>query len=120
MSITAAEFKIRFPEFVSETDERIELFIADSELILNESYWGIKYDIGLCYLTAHYLVLAKKSEAGSITAKGAVTSRTVDGSSVSYNQVMPTDVNESYYAYTTYGQRYLALRKTLGVPANVI
>ena len=118
--IDPASFKTRFPEFAAESDPRIQLFIDDSVIILNSTYWGEKYNLGLYYLTAHYLVLANKSEAGSITSKGALASRTVDGTSVNYNRVTPTDESDSYYAYTTYGQKYLALRKTLGVPASVI
>lgn len=118
--IDPASFKTRFPEFAAEDDPRIQIFIDDSVIILNSVYWGEKYDLGLYYLTAHYLVLANKSEAGSITSKGAVASRTVDGSSVNYNRVVPTDESDSYYAYTIYGQRYLALRKTLRAPASVI
>ena len=118
--IDPASFKTRFPEFASESDPRIQLFIDDSVIILNTVFWGTKYDLGLSYLTAHYLTLANKSEAGSNVAKGAVASRTVDGASVSYNRIAPTNESDSYYAYTTYGQRYLALRKTLGVAACVI
>ena len=118
--IDPASFKTRFPEFAAESDPRIQLFIDDSIIILNPVFWDTKYDLGLSYLTAHYLTLANKSEAGSIVAKGAVNSRSVDGASVSYNRVTPTDESDSYYAYTTYGQRYLALRKTLGIVASVI
>ena len=118
--IDPASFKVRFPEFAAESDPRIQLFIDDSVIILNSVYWGEKYDLGLYYLSAHYLVLANKSEAGSIASKGAISGRTVDGVSTTYNRVAPVNESDSYYAYTTYGQKYLALRKTLGVPASVI
>lgn len=120
MSITTAEFKIRFPEFISEADPRIELFIADSIIVINEVYWDIKYNLGLYYLTAHYLILANKAANGSATASGAVASKSVDGVSTSYSSATPDDESDAYYASTAYGQRYLTLRKTLGVPACVI
>jgi len=119
--IDPASFKIRFPEFAAESDPRIQLFIDDSVIILNSTYWGEKYNLGLYYLTAHYLVLANKSEAGSISSPGgAIAGRTVDGVSVTYTTAQPKNESDANYMTTTYGQRYLALRQTLGVPASVI
>lgn len=119
MSVDPASFKTRFSEFVSVADARIQVFIDDSEIIINETYWGTKYDLGISYLTAHFLILAQKSEAGSTTPlSGAVTGRSVDGTSVNYaSPPTPDNQNEAYYSQTVYGQRYLALRKTLGIPA---
>lgn len=118
--ITPAEFKIRFPEFSSEDDTRIQLFIDDSVVILNEPYWGTKFDMGLSYYTAHLLVIGTKTAAGSSGSQGSVTSRSVDGTSVSYGNSSTGDTADDFLASTAYGQRYLALRKTLGVPAYVI
>jgi len=120
MSITAAEFRTRFPEFVSETNPTIDLFVADSVVIINEAYWGTKYDLGLYYLTAHYLTLANRSASGSTASIGAVASKSVDGVSIAYATATPNDGSDAYYNSTAYGQRYLALRKTLGVAAHVI
>lgn len=120
MAIDPASFKIRFPEFDSVADARIQLFIDDAVIVLNSVYWGDKYDLGLHYLTAHLLTLGTKTEAGSSTSVGAIASRAVDGASVAYTNVQPTDVGDAYYMSTSYGQRYLALRKTLGVAACVI
>lgn len=118
--ITATSFKVRFPEFVSIADARIDIFIDDAVLILNEVYWGTKYDLGLNYLTAHYLTLGEKSSGGNSGSRGEVSSRAVDGTSTSYNVVTLNSLSDSYYTSTSYGQRYLALRKNLGVPACVI
>lgn len=118
--IDPASFKVRFPEFSAESDSRIQVFIDDSVVLLNSVYWGTKYDLGLYYLTAHYLALANKSEAGSITSNGQISSRSVDGASVGYSHPTPANESDAYYASTSYGQRYLALRRNLGVPASVI
>ena len=120
MSITATNFKIRFPEFAAEVDARIELFIADAAIVINEVYWDTKYDLGLYYLTAHYISLANKSAAGGSGGSGAIASRSVEGVSVSYSNATPDDQSDAYYGSTSYGQRYLTLRKTLGVAACVI
>ena len=118
--IDPASFKTRFPEFAAESDPRIQLFIDDSVIVLNYAFWGTKYDLGLSYLTAHYLTLANKSEAGSVTSKNPIGGRTVDGVAVTYTPATPVDQGDAYLAYTTYGQRYLALRKTLGSTASVV
>lgn len=120
MSIDPASFKTRFPEFACQSDARIQVFIDDSIVILNETFWADKYDLGLSYLTAHFLVIGEKSEAGSITSNGPISSKSVDGVSITYAVPTAADMSEAYYSYTTYGQRYLALRKTLGIAAYVV
>lgn len=119
MTITATEFKTRFPEFSCEPDPRVELFIADSVSMLNSVYWANKYDLGLHYLTAHYLILATESKDESQGSVGMVSGKSVDGVSVSY-AVPAVGLSDAFYASTVYGQRYLTLRKSLGVAANVI
>ena len=87
---------------------------------MNETYWGTKYDLGLYYLTAHYLTLAEKSANGSSSSNGQIASKAVDGVSISYNNPTSTSDTDTYYNSTTYGQRYVVLRNNLGVPACVI
>ena len=118
--ITTALFKTRFPEFTSISDARVQLFIDDAVVILNETNWSEKYDLGLYYLTAHYLVLGEKSSAGNSGSNGQIASKAVDGTSVSYNNPTLNGSDDSYFSSTSYGQRYLELRKSLGVPAYVI
>ena len=120
MSVTPATFKIRFPEYSSEADARIQLFIDDSVIVLNEVYWGDKYDLGISYYTAHLLALAIESAAGNAGFAGPVASKSVDGTSISFSSTGAADQADEFLSSTVYGQRYLALRKTIGVPACVI
>lgn len=122
MTVTPGLFKIRFPEFDCSTSAQIQMFIDDAELILNEAYWGDKYDLGVYYLTAHFVTKSNASTAGGkVGTTGAISGRAVDGVSVSYGAgPTPTGQNDAYYSTTVYGQRYIALRETLGVPACVI
>lgn len=120
MSIDPASFVIRFPEFASIGVDRLQLFLDDAELNLNTAYWGDKYDLGHAYLAAHYVSLGSRTEAGSYSPMTTVASKSVDGVSISYNSPSPKNQSDAYYSSTAYGQRYLALRKTLGVPACVI
>jgi hypothetical protein len=118
--ITPALFKIKFPEFMGESSARIQLFLDESLLILNEAFWGNKYDLGLYYLTAHFLSIAKQSNAGNTKSSGQVSSKSVDGASVSYNVAPLANQSESYFSSTIYGQRYISLRNKLGLVAYVI
>lgn len=120
MTVSPASFIVRFPEFASVDSDRIQLFLDDASLMINTAYWGDKADLGQSYLAAHYLVLGSKTEAGSSAPTGAVASRSVDGVSISYANPTINDGSAAYYMSTAYGQRYLAIRKTLGIPAIVI
>lgn len=121
--ITPSTFKVRFPEFVSEEDARIQLFLDDAELILNSTYWGDKLDLGTAYFTAHSLAVANRmAEGGSAGTTGPVSARAVDGVSVTYGSSAPVagSQGEAYYLSTSYGQKYLALVKSLGIAAQIV
>ena len=120
MTVTPTTIKARFSEFSTISDSKIQIFIDDAITVLNESYWGDKYDLGLYYLAAHYLTIGTASESGSSGGVGPVSGKAVDGTSITYAQMTPTNEGDALLASTIYGQRYLALRKTLGVPASVI
>ncbi|MCK5603145.1 DUF4054 domain-containing protein [Candidatus Pacearchaeota archaeon] len=120
--ITPSTFKVRFPEFDSVDDARIQLFLDDAELILNSAYWGDKLDLGTSYYTAHALASAPGAEGGSSAGTtGPVSARAVDGASVTYGSSAPVagSQGEAYYLSTSYGQKYLALVKSLGVAAQI-
>lgn len=120
MAIDPASFKIRFPEFAAVADASVQIAIDDAVVMLNTAFWGVKYDLGLYYLSAHYLTLSQKSEAGSSSSNSPISARSVDGASVSYATYTPGNNSDAYLSSTQYGQRYLALRKSLGVGACVI
>jgi len=120
MSITATEFKTRFTEFSAIADATIEIFIEDSVLMINETHWGDKYDLGLYYLSAHYLSLSILSGSGNTSSVLPQSGKSVDGTSVSFSSPSYDDGNEAYYNSTTYGQRFWSLIRSLGVGACVV
>lgn len=123
MTVTAASFRDDFPEFVSVSDARINRFLAVALNTLNESYWGVHYDEGTNYFVAHKLALALKSEAAGGSGSGAggpISSRGVDGASVSYAVRTSDNSKEAYYAQTSYGLEYWASMKSLPVAAASI
>lgn len=112
------DFRTRFPEFDDPvaTDERVELFLGDSELIVPKS-WGNVRDIGIYYLTAHNLAVSIKTSSGNVGGISQVASRAVEGVSISYNNKTADNNSEDYYSSTSYGKRYLDLerRKNVGM-----
>ena len=116
----ATAFKARFPEFNSTNDARINIFIEDSLLVLNEATWGTLYSQAVCYLTAHYLALGEASSDGDSGTTGPVASQAVDGTSISFNSFAPTSEFAAFYNSTQYGQRFYTLIKSLGVMAFTV
>lgn len=106
--ITPTDFKTRFPEFDSVDDTRVQMFIDDAVLELIQSVWDVYYDLGLFYLTAHYLALATASNQGngSSSAVGPLSQATVGNVSASFAKKTPGTDSEEYYNSTQYGQRY--------------
>lgn len=101
--ITSVDFKIRFPEFVSVADSKINLLIDEAYLSIGANY-GKFQDTAVLYFVAHNLTI----ETNGLSAMSAtVSSQSVDGVSVSY--AMPKTVSEinAYYGSTGYGQKYL-------------
>lgn len=101
--ITSTDFKIRFPEFTSTADSKINLLIDEAYLSIGAKY-GKFQDTAVLYFVAHNLVI----ETNGLNAMSAtISSQSVDNVSVSY--AMPTTINEinAYYGSTGYGQKYL-------------
>ena len=116
---TPTNFRVRFPEFDEPTypDERVQLFIDDATALVNPKCPNV--DLMISYLTAHLLTMgtltAHLLTMGTLTAGGntstfkGVASESVGDVSVSYSSGSG-DAEDDFYK-TSYGQRYLDLRK---------
>lgn len=124
MTVTPASFKIRFPEFISQTDARIQLFLDDAVLMHNVSYWGDKLDLGISYYTAHDLsksIDSEDSEGAGGGGGGAISGGSVDGTSISFvSPKTSTNNMDSYYTSTSYGIKYLDLMSSLPLGAEIV
>jgi len=120
--VTPTNIKARFPEFDSEDDSRIQVFIDDAGVILNEYHWGDKYDLGVSYYVAHSLAIANRAttSSGSDVVSGRISSKSVDGVSVSYTDDIGVGGGSVEFQKTLYGQKFEYLMGTLGVTALVI
>lgn len=119
MACTVEEFRLRFPEFVDETeypDLRIQLFLDDVVIYIGdeENRWGNKYNIAQCYLAAHLLTVGTNTEAGDNSSKaGPVSSKTAGGVSVTRAVVAKSKSDaDEFYSSTAYGQQFLIIRNS--------
>jgi len=110
MTINIAGFQARYPEFDTVADARIEVYLADSQLEINESIWSDYYEKGVYALAAHMLHRSLMSESGNAGSSGEVSSKRIGDLQISYN-TKSLDSTESYYNSTVYGQEYYRLMK---------
>lgn len=108
MAITPADIKLRFPEFDSVIDGRIQLFIDDATATVNPNCSNA--DLMIAYLTAHLLFISDKTDSGSGGNISPVISESVGDVSRSFGVSANNSNSDAYYNSTSYGQRYLDLR----------
>lgn len=113
MAVTPASFKALFPEFSSQTDPRVQLFLDQASRRVDAATFGARADDALSYLTAHLLAVANTAgQAATSGASGPVSSKTVGPLSVSFasNWGSASGSGDNYQA-TYYGREYLTLVK---------
>ncbi len=122
MAIDAATFKIRFPEFDTVADSRVDLFLSLAVLEVGEIPWGDLYEEGVFLLAAHKLQLDQNRNqaanqpvgGGSV---GPLASRKIGDVSISFASTGSGSSSDSEYILksTVYGQEYFRLRSFVGV-----
>ncbi len=118
MAIDPATFKIRFPEFSSVADSRVQFFLDDAELEVGEAAWGTLYEKGVFLLAAHLLKLdqiRQDTDTDSGDSGSNVTSRSVGDVSVSFAKATAQSVTDDWYLQTSYGVEYLRLKRRMGM-----
>lgn len=135
MAVTAASFRVDFPEFadiVAYPDAVIAYWLAFGALMmLNTDRWGngstaaaspptTPYDMGLELFAAHNLVLqrqAMKSAAKGGTPgvmTGAVSGKTVGPVTQNYDTNAGIVADAGHWNLTTYGVRFIQLAMMMG------
>lgn len=119
--ITPTQFKERFPEFATQTDERIQVFLDKAALLVSACKWGNLYDEGVALLAAHYLALSiLQSSASSATPTFAIASKKVGDVQINYAVPSAASGTEAYYNSTPYGQEYWSLVRLVGMGAVAV
>jgi len=130
--MTPAEFKIRFPEFASEIDARIQFFIDDADCAFDLCRWGCCYVVGIANYVAHNMAMANYIASGdaagafpgssSISNAQQWTSKTVGDVSVTRGNSTGIgngkSQQDSPFFKTLYGQEYLRLLRLVSIGAT--
>jgi len=125
MSASVADFRTRFPEFADDTtypDARIQLFLDDAAMCVDEGVYGKFYDTAVCYLAAHMLYLGTLTSSGSGGASvGPISTKTAGGVSKTY-AINSLDLNDSdsYYSQSQYGLTFMSIRAKVKIPGFIV
>lgn len=123
-NLTVAEFKARFSQFVDPpySEAMIQAAITDTLCNFDQGRWGCLYKRGHSLYVAHLLTIGINQAAGNAGTTGldAAQSKTVDGVSVGYATLAPSNYNEAFFAGTSYGREYLMLLRTVGMGATCV
>ena len=108
---SVVDFQTRFPEFCDVDDDRVQMFLDDTALLMGSaSRWLDFYEVSHVYYAAHFLVVAEHSESGD-TGIVAPTKEQVVDDVVIKNAI--SDLNPSFdeLLSTSYGKRFNQYRK---------
>ena len=107
-----ASFYKRFPEFCSVDEDRVQMFLQDSILIMaDEAHWcGDIYPIALLYLTAHQMVMGENSASGDSGSAFPLKRQEVDDVVIE-SAVSNVDTTADPLYTTSYGQQYAKYRR---------
>lgn len=124
MTVTPSSFRSDFPEFGNVTvypDSQVNLYITLAVVQVTQPKWGAYTDYGTELFVAHYLSI-ENQEAKSVARggtpgmrPGAIASEGVGPASVSYDNASATLKDGGDFNKTTYGIRFLKMRREIGV-----
>lgn len=116
---TVSQIKARYPELDSTADEVVQLVIDDAVPWFDEVRWGTFYLQGFAAFVAHMIAMDKRAAAGGQAAAGPVQSKSVGDVSTAYASVQ-WKASDAMFATTPYGQKYLQLRRLVGLGALAV
>ena len=104
----SATFKLRYVVFKDVVDDIINVHLEECKTLLSVETAGSKYQMLLFLLVAHELELSSDTSKKA----GVVVSKSNEAGSVSIKNIA-TNENSLYYSQTSYGQKFLAVKKTI-------
>lgn len=118
MALTPADFKIRYPEFDSIPDARVQFMLDDAALEVSEARWDTLYEKGSMLLAAHFLQLdlnRQETEDDDSSEEGNLASKSIGDVSYSFAKAASESTSDDWYLQTSYGTEYLRLKKRVGM-----
>ena len=116
-------FRQQFPEFRDSSiwpDESLEIWLQVANASLDTARWRNYYRMGVALFVAHMLALGKMSELqaqrGGVPGMnmGLVSSKSVNGVSISYNNSLAVMEGGGHWNLTSYGLRFLYFARMAG------
>jgi len=122
MPVTPASLRALYPEFAvgAYPDAVIMPWIPIAERFVAVDRWGTLSDLGVTLWICHQITLsrqaAKQAAFGAIPGqtKGIVTSKSVDGVSVSSDVSSATESDAGHWNLTVYGTQFYRLLRMMG------
>jgi hypothetical protein len=108
------EIKARFPEFASVADARIALALIDAGVWVDTSWTEASYGPAMRYLTAHILLTEGALNDGAAAVDGVLVSESLGDATRTWRsraEQLGISGLDAELAGTTYGQRFLAIRR---------
>lgn len=98
------------------SDAEVSYWISQAILALDVNRWGQFYDQGLRLYVAHMLAVNGWAEtrSGGLVGSGIVSSRSVGGVSVGYDNQFGSEEGAGNWNMTVWGQQYIRLAKLAG------
>ena len=118
--LTVEQFFAECPEFDSSDFpvSSIEARLSAANHFFKESLWGTMRPHAMALYAAHFLSLQYgKNNAGGV---GIVTSKSVDGASVSYDAATGSEEGAGAWNLTQYGRELFQLTRIYGMAVWVI
>ncbi len=102
MAVTVADVKTLLPEFASDADSRVQLWLDEAVLLVNAGHFGNRTDTATIFLTAHFLSCFGGDNSGG--SGFAVSEKSVGAVKLKF----ATDATSvmSTLASTKYGRQY--------------
>ncbi len=123
MTISVAQFRADYPEFSSSSkfpNGQVQFWLNFAYQFMNAARWGSSLDMGAELFAAHNLTIEARAQAeaagGGVPGGtvGAVTSKSVDKVSVSYDVNAGIELNAGHWNLSVYGTRYIKLARMMG------
>ena len=111
MAFPLASFRILYPAF-AQTPDNVVMAVSEQALCLASNAACACSEQAWQALTAHLLAMREKAALGDAGQAGAIASASIDGVSVSFQQVDGGDSWTLWLGGTAYGQQALALLKS--------
>lgn len=108
--MSLALYRSLVPAHSSISDDTVEAYLALSAQEHTASVWGNVYAQAMVWHAAHVIERTPGLGSASADAPGLVTSKRAGDLAVTYGA--PPGAADDELATTTYGQRYLALRRS--------